>query len=129
MDDEPAYMFQSLDDLLNFVKWLTDNFDTPEDFEKALASMTADEDMDLEDVLEVLLDMHECTRSHPSAQKYLECDDCGAIFVTPSGLNIHRTVLHSGNGNKENDTEFWDIIQNSYVGDNEGTDDGLRNTD
>lgn len=129
MDEEPAYMFSSLRDLLHFVKWLTDNFDNPADFEEALASIQGREDLDLEDALELLLDVSVCTRHQRDDDDYLECNECGAIFATPSGLRIHQSVLHAEAINKENSDEFWTIIKNSYENHQEGNNDNIHNTD
>ena len=130
MHDEPAYMFSSLNDLLHFVKWLTDNFDTPEDFEVALSSISADDDTDLQDALGLVLGVSYCTRQPASTDDgYLECEECGGIFATESGLRIHQTVLHAEAINKEKNDEFWNIIKNSYENHNEGNNDNLHNTD
>lgn len=129
MDDEPAYMFSSLSDLIHFVQWLTENFDTPEDFEIALQSVSADDDIDLEEALGFILDVSPCTRSVKTDDDYLECDECGAIFATPSGLRIHQSVLHAESVGKEKNDEFWDIIKNSYENHKEDNHDNLHNTD
>jgi len=121
-DDDPAYMFDSLSDLINFVTWLTDNFDSPEDFEALIAEVTQ-QDFDeayedgagLEDVLDRILLRGSCTRHAQSENEYLECPECGAIFVTPSGLGIHMSVLHTDSNASDKDTEFWSIIENFYT--------------
>jgi hypothetical protein len=133
-DDEPSYMFSSLNDLLHFVKWLTENFDNPKDFEEALDSISADDSLGFEEALDLVLRVSpDCTRSKGKEREFFECPDCGAIFATPSGLNIHCSVIHSDNEELSDrikqDDEFWDIVKNSYTDHQEELDDDLHDTD
>lgn len=135
-DAEPAYMFNSLSDLVNFVTWLMENFENPEDFEAIIANVTESdfEDMDeeamnLEDLLDRLFLGDSCTRKKTTDDGYLKCDDCGAIFATPSGLTIHQAVLHADKEVEAEDTEFWSIIDNSYKNHHEETNGDLQHPD
>jgi hypothetical protein len=130
--DEPTYMFNSLQDLIHFVEWLTENFEDPKDFEEGLAGITVDsDDVDFEEMLELVLYNLECTRSPRQAEVVFECAHCGAIFMTSSGLYIHQAVLHSNDEafEQNRDSEFWSIIENSFNNHQEGTSDDLHNTD
>lgn len=132
-DNEPAYMFNSLSDLVNFVTWLMENFENPEDFEAIIANVTESdfEDMDeealnLEDLLDRLFLGEPCTRKKVTDDGYLKCEECGAIFATPSGLTIHQAVLHADSEVEAEDTEFWSIIENSYTNHQEETNGDLQ---
>lgn len=133
-DEEPSYMFSSLSDLLHFVKWLTDNFDNPKDFEDALATISADDSLGFEEALDLILQSSTpCTRSREPERELFECPDCGAIFATPSGLSIHCSVIHADNEvvarQVKQDTEFWDIVDSFYEDHKEGLNNDLRDTD
>lgn len=132
--EEPAYMFNSLSDLINFVTWLMENFDNPEDFEAIVATITEEqfeeadnEAMGLEDILDRLFLVDGCTRQRSAETEYLKCPECGAIFATPSGLTIHQAVLHADSEDSPQDNEFWSIIENSYTNHQEETNGDLRN--
>lgn len=131
--EEPAYMFNSLSDLINFVTWLMENFDNPEDFEAIIATVTDEqfeeadaEGLFLEDVLERIIYPNGCTRGQRTEDEYLKCPECGAIFATPSGLGIHQAVIHADLEDRPDDNEFWSIIENSYTNHQEETNGDLR---
>lgn len=130
-DEEKSYMFGSLHDLLNFVKWLVENFEDPQDFEDIISTISADDSLEFEDALDLILRHPSyCTRTQPEEQDFFECSECGAIFATPSGLNIHTSVLHADKElEAKRDDEFWDIINNSYTENKEGMNDDLHNSD
>lgn len=133
-DEENLYVFHSLSDLVQFVKWLTENFDRAADFEDAIASISADDSIGFEDALDLVLRASpECTRSRNPEREFFECPDCGAIFATPSGLNIHCSVIHADNDavaeQVKNDDTFWDIVGDFYEDHKEEPTDGLHDTD
>jgi hypothetical protein len=133
-DEEKSYIFGSLNDLLSFVKWLVENFEDPQDFEDIILTISADDSLEFEDALDLILRHPSyCTRAQPEEQDFFECSECGAIFATPSGLNIHSAVLHADkeleDEKAKKDDEFWDIINNSYTENQEGINDDLHNSD
>ena len=133
-DEEPAYMFNSLSDLLHFVKWLTENFDSPNDFEDALMSISADDSLGFEEALDLVLQSStECTRSRNKERELFECPDCGAIFATPSGLSIHCAVIHADNEvvarQVQQDDAFWGIVDGFYEDHKKETTNDLHDSD
>lgn len=133
-DDEPSYMFDSLNDLLHFVKWLVEHFEDPQDFEDILSTISTDDSLEFEEALDLILRHPSyCTRTRHDQQEFFECADCGAIFATPSGLNIHTAVIHADKEVEfeqiKKDDEFWDIINNSYTENKEDINDDLHNSD
>lgn len=133
-EEEPTYMFNSLSDLLHFVKWLTENFDNPTDFEDALTTISADDSLGFEEALDMVLQASTpCTRSREPESEFFECPDCGAIFATPSGLTIHCSVIHADNEvvarQAQQDSEFWDIVDNFYEDHKKELNNDLHDTD
>lgn len=105
-DDRNRYVFNNLEDILVFVQWLHDNFKSTDEYELWF-------DHSLESVIPP--DAF-CARPLRSRQTMLRCSECGAQFSTKSGLEVHNKVLHK---RKQDNDEFWQIVNNAYTENNE----------
>lgn len=110
--------FASIDDLINFIDWVNENFDDPDDLRMYFEN-TVDQH---------LAEYKQCTRTEESVAKYkhvCDIDDCDFSFVTASGLKLHKRVAHG----VDPDINFWNIINNSYKNHHKEIRDHLRNSD
>jgi hypothetical protein len=100
-NEDRKYVFGSLNDILVFAQWVTDNFTSPNEYETWL-----DHSMDSLIPLDAF-----CSRPSKSKKNLFKCEECDAQFSTKAGLSIHTNVLHK---RKEQNDKFWDIVRNSY---------------
>jgi hypothetical protein len=123
MENDPEYTFDNIEELITFVQWLQDNFSTPHDYEEWF-------EIYIDDVVppEVF-----CTRSISREELLHPCPNCKAKFSTEAGLDIHMSVLHKEvfKGRSKTNTEFWEIINNSFNNEdqNEQHEDSISDTD
>jgi hypothetical protein len=106
MEDDAEYRFHNIEDIIIFVQWLQENFSDPGDYAEWF-------EVSIDDIIppEVF-----CTRSVKQEELLHSCPQCKAKFSTTAGLDIHISVLHKGFVRKSDkvDSEFWDIITNSF---------------
>jgi hypothetical protein len=104
-DDDYSYAimmgFSDIDDLITFVEWVNDNFDSPEG---------------LRDWFDANMDKYlgtRCTRPHSysATGPAFDCSDCRGSFMTEAGLELHQITTHGGVTNDP----FWEIINNAYT--------------
>lgn len=110
--------FASIDDLINFIDWVNENFDDPEELRTYFENT----------VQQHILEYKQCERTEEAVRKYKHCcdiDDCDLSFVTSSGLKLHKRVAHG----VDPDMDFWNIINNSYKNHHKEIRDHLRNSD
>lgn len=92
------YVFDSVEDIIVFVKWINDNFHSPQEY--TLWFNHSMESMIPEDVF--------CTRKPKTPQALHKCRDCDAQFSTSGGLEVHEKVVHS---RKIENDKFWEIVK------------------
>lgn len=106
-ESEKRYIFSNLDDILFFAAWINENFESTEEYE-----LWFDHSMDQMIPTDIF-----CTRQRIDKVDMHKCTECKAQFSTKAGLDVHTAVVHKrGIGN----SQFWDIIENSYCEHNEG---------
>lgn len=104
--NEPMYVFESVNDILVFAKWVQENFESPEEYENWF-----DHSLDSAVPPEIF-----CTRPQKQQQTMHLCVECKAQFTTKSGLSVHQNVVHT---RKLDNAEFWNIIKSTYIDNNE----------
>lgn len=88
MFENIGYHFSNLDELLEFVEWLTTNFETPEHFEKYL--------------LEKMPFLADADESVVSTTIF----DCVSLIDDHDGVYDDEDLF--------TDAEFWDIVNHEY---------------
>lgn len=101
MENENEYIFYNINDIITFVDWLRNNFESTDEYSDWF-------DSSLE---RYVPSSAFCTRKENSSKEMHKCQDCGAKFFTSAGLDVHNSVLHK----KDNTSDtFWKIINTSY---------------
>jgi len=114
MARENEYIFYNINDILIFVDWLRNNFQSADEYSEWF-------DSSLETYVPSSVF---CTRKGTNSKEVHQCQECDAKFFTAAGLDVHNNVLHKKDSTLN---AFWEIINNEYKKENH--DHELPNTD
>lgn len=103
--------FSDVSNLIQFIQWVNDNFDDPEDLHEWFDEKIVEQSN------------HTSIRGLAGDDPSFTCTLCDSTFSTSAGLLVHQKNLHKDN---LQDDPFWNLIRNSFINHQTGvTDDGL----
>ena len=105
MENENEYIFYNINDILIFVDWFKNNFQSADEYSEWF-------DSSLEKYVPSSVF---CTRKGATSKEVHQCQDCDAKFFTAAGLQVHNNVLHKKDPVVDT---FWEIINKEYKKEN-----------